>query len=489
MSESLGAGIRARATAIPAESALVARTAAGLESVWTWEELNRATAAFADQVTAAAVGSGRCVLLAPPGGEPAAVLSLVGMLRTDLPVAVAPAKAKVERQALTESLRDHGHDVISVDDGDVRVERSVSAAGAPLPASSVLLATSGSAGRPKVVIDSWMRTVGGRPRVIRPSSVMNWRAGQRQLVIGPFHHAAPLTYFIEGLVDGNTLILPGRFEPTAALAAIGDWRVEWLQATPYHLRLLAAAALRSPSAPGLSSVRGLLHLAAPCPDRLKRDWIGLLGAERVFEMYGATEGIGVTVARGDEWLRHPGTVGRGFFTELRILDEKGRRLPPGETGDVYMRSGPTTRRRYLSREDKSLLTADGFASVGDRGWTDREGYLYLVARQLTRIQVGGETVDPGEVESVLGGHPDVVEAAVTGIPDEHLGESLVALVIMARPADTGLMKGYLRERLAQHKVPRVLRFVGELPHTEAGKVDRAKLVELAVSTPAASEEG
>ena len=481
MPTSLRAGIRARAAADPAEPALVTRTAAGRESVWTWKELDHATAAVAGQVTAAAACSGRCVLLAPPGGEPAAVLSLVGMLRTDLPVAVAPAKAPAERHALTEALRSHGHAVISVDDGDVRVERSISAAGTTLlPAASVLIATSGSAGRPKVVVDSWMRTVGGRPRATRPSSVMNWRAGQRQLVLGPFHHAAPLTYFIEGLTDGNTLVLPGRFEPTAALAAIGDWRVEWLQATPYHLRQLAAA-LRSPSAPGLSSVRGLLHLAAPCPDQLKRDWIGLLGAERVFEMYGATEGIGVTVASGDEWLRHPGTVGRGFFTELRILDEEGRRLSPGETGEVYMRSGPAARRRYLGREGKGALTADGFASVGDRGWTDREGYLYLAARRLARIQVGGEMVDPSEVELVLSRHPDVVEAAVAGIPDEHLGESLVALIITARPADPRLMKGYLRERLAGYKVPRVLRFVVELPHTEAGKIDRPRLAELAVN--------
>jgi bile acid-coenzyme A ligase len=402
---------------------------------------------------------------------------LAGILRTDIPIAVTSAKAEAEAQALSESLRGHGYDVINVREKEISIERSTSSARTPLPASSVLIATGGSSGNPKVVINSWIRTVGHRPRAVRPSSVMNWRAGQRQLAIGPFHHAAPLTFFTEGLTDGNTLLVPQRFDAAAVIAAITDWQVEWLNATPYHLRHLAAA-LRARHDPALPSVRGLLHLAAPCPDRLKRDWIDLLGPDRVFEMYGATEGIGLTVARGDEWLQHPGTVGRGFFTEIRVLDSDGRQLPVGETGHIYMRSGSAARRHYF-QEEHGVRTADGFATVGDQGWIDGEGYLYLASRQLTRIQVGGETVDPAEIESILARHPEVVEAAVAGIPDERLGESLMAFIISTRPTNTKLMRAYLRERLAPHKVPRVLSFVDELPHTEIGKIDRVKLKELA----------
>ena len=209
-----------------------------------------------------------------------------------------------------------------------------------------------------------MRTVSQRPRETRPSTTMNWQPGQRQLVIGPLHHTAALTYFIEAVSDGNTIVVQRVFDPAATLDLVEGWAIEWLQLTPYHMRLLAAAA--NGRGVGLSSVRGLLHLSAPCPEKVKRTWLDLVGDKRVFEMYGATEPVGVTLARGDEWRARHGTVGRGFFTQLRILDEAGRRLPPGESGDVYMRSATVTGARYLDGAHRLRLTADGFASVGDR---------------------------------------------------------------------------------------------------------------------------
>jgi bile acid-coenzyme A ligase len=208
---------------------------------------------------------------------------------------------------------------------------------------------------------------------------------------------------------------------------------------------------------------------------LKRRWLELLGAERVFEMYGATEGIGVTIARGDEWLHRPGTVGRGFFTHVRVLDERGRAVPAGGTGLVYLRSGASARRVYLDRRDRLLTTVDNFVSVGDRGRLDPAGYLYLTSRQATRIQVGGETVDPTEVEYVLTEHPGVLDAAVIGVPDERLGESLAALVVSTGSEDRRSIRDFLRSRLARHKVPRTIRYVTELPRTDAGKLDRRRL--------------
>jgi bile acid-coenzyme A ligase len=478
--------LRERAARAPTAPALVA-CAGGRATVSTWAELERRTRGLAETLAAAVRRPGRCVLVGPAGNDADAVAGLIAMLRTDLPAApLAPTAPEAEVLALRDELLRGGYDVIRLVDGAVVPYGSTVEVPAALPAESLLLATGGSGGRPKVVVDTRMRTVARRPRATRPSAAMNWRPGQRQLVVGPLHHAAALTFFIEGLCDGNALIVSRSFDPVAALGAIGEWRAEWLSLTPYHLRHLMVAARGNPE--GLASVRGLLHLAAACPHRLKREVIDLVGAERVFELYGCTEGIGVTLARGDEWLRRPGTVGRGYFTQIRVLDPAGQRLPTGRPGQVFLRSGPLARRLYLRASERVGVTADGFASVGDRGRQDGDGYLYLEPRQLTRIQVGGETVDPAEVESVLMEHPGVLDAAVLGVRDDRLGESLVALVVPAGPSpDARAMRRYLREHVARHKVPRVLRFVGRLPRTEAGKLDRTALAEFAAATGASPE--
>jgi bile acid-coenzyme A ligase len=468
--------LRERAIHAPAEAALVIYGAGKSSDTWTWARLDRVTAGIADVLSTAATSPGKCMSMAVVGNGPQDIVNLIGMLRLDLPLAVVSARApELETASLCAALARRGYDIISIRETAAHVERSCFPVRDPLPSESLLVPTGGSTARPKVVIDPWLRSVGRRPRQVRPSSAMNWRPGQRQLIIGPLYHAAPLTFFVEGLSDGNTLLAPRAFDADEALEAVREWQVEWLHATPYHLRHLAIALDQAPT--DLSSVRGLVHLAAACPAQLKRDWLSALRPDRVFEMYGATEGIGLTIARGDEWLRRPGTVGRGFFTHIRILDADGRRVPAGETGHIYMRSGPRARRFYLDAGDPISTTADGFASVGDRGWVDDQGYLYLAARQLKRVQVGGETVDPGEVESVLASHPAVIEAAVMGIPDERLGESLVAVVVVTDAShwDSKSMKRYLRERLARYKVPRVIRFVDQVPHTETGKIDRRRL--------------
>jgi bile acid-coenzyme A ligase len=474
--------LRERAVYAAAEPALVSRVGAQ-ETVWSWAELERATAGLVSRIDAAACPERPCVLLGEVDNGAPSVLDLIAMMRTELPVAVVTRTAPPPEAAqLREVLLRSGCDVLRLRDGGLAVSparRRAEGKTAMLPPESVLLATGGSSGKPKVVVDALMRTIGRRPRPARPSTLMNWRPGQRQMVVGPLSHTATLTFFVEGLSDGNTMIVQRSFDPAATLAAMADWRVEWLQLTPYHLRHLAFAARRCGD--GLSSVRGLLHLAAPCPGQLKRYWIERLGADRLFEMYGSTEGVGLTLVRGDEWLKRPGTVGRGFFTQIQVRDESGLPLPPGETGEVYMRSGRSARAVYLDARDRIRVTPDGFASVGDCGHLDGDGYLYLAPRQLRRIQVGGETVYPGEVESVLLDHPDVLDAAVLGISDERLGETLVALIVSAGHPDARQLRRYLRARMPPHKVPRTVTFVGRLPRGETGKLERARLAELAAA--------
>lgn len=465
--------LRERATdtavALAAESASAARS-------WTWAELGRETSGLAAEITPA-VGENGVVLIEVDNGM-GSVLGLLAALRTDLPIVVVSRRApEAESLALREALLSQGHDIALVQERTVRALPAVRPCRRPLPAQSVLLATGGSAGRPKVVVDPRMRTVSLRPRGIRPSTTMNWRPGQRQLVIGSLHHTAALTYFIEAVSDGNTIVVQRTFDPARSLELIEDWGIQWLQLTPYHMRLLAAAAQRR--SVDLSSIRGLLHLSASCPEKVKRRWLDLVGDERVFEMYGATEPVGVTLARGDEWRARPGTVGRGFFTQLRILDEAGRKLPPGEIGAVYMRSAAVTGAGYLDGAHRLPLTADGFASVGDRGRLDADGYLYLVPRQVSRIQVGGETVYADEVESVLGQHPRVLDVAVIGVPDDRLGETVVAVVAASRSeVSSRELREFARHRLARHKVPRQVLITDLVLRSGTGKLDRRMLVDV-----------
>lgn len=472
-----------RARAADTGIALVTQDA-GAERAWTWAELNRETAAWAARIAAATAGPGVALVEIDNGCR--AVLRLLGALRTDAPVAVISRRAPhAESAGLCDALARGGHPVaIVADSGITRVEARSRSGRRRLPSESVLLGTGGSAGRPKIVVDSRMRTIGRRPRGARPSTSMNWRPGQRQLVVGALHHTAALTYFIEAVGDGNSVIVPRTFDPAVALGLIENWSVEWLQLTPYHMRLLADAA-RGRSA-GLRSVRGMLHLSAACPVKVKLRWLDLVGETRVFEMYGATEPVGITLARGDEWRARRGTVGRGFFTQIRVMDEGGARLPRGQVGNVYMRSASAMAGCYLDPGHRLRVTPDGFASVGDRGRLDDDGYLYLEPRQASRIQVGGETVYADEVASVLGQHPQVEDAAVIGVPDERLGEAVIAVVAAPRARVSGPeLRAFARDRLARHKVPRQVLITDVVPRSGTGKPDRERVTRLARQLQAA----
>jgi bile acid-coenzyme A ligase len=470
--------LRERAAHTSAVPGLVSYTE-GRELVWTWAELAEHARSVADAIASRTSRPERTVLVAEAEGRADDVLTLIGMLCTGLPVAVMPRNSPQSLgQALRETLLGHGYDLVDARESGIEVTRSKSPKRGDLPAESLLMASGGSSGRPKIVVDRRMRTIAAAPRAARPTSLMNWHAGQRQLVVGALHHASTLGFFIEGLADGNTLIVPHSFDPATALSLISAWQVHWLHLTPYHMRHLAFAMEKREYS--LASLRGLVHLAAPCPHSLKRRWLNLMAPECIFELYGSTEGIGITIARGDEWMARPGTAGRGFFTHVRILDADGIALPAGEEGEIYMRSGlgSLPGHTYLDANDTIKVSVDGFSSVGDRGHLDDDGYLYVAARQLTRIQVGGETVDPSEVESVLIAHPSVLDAGVVGVPDERLGESLVALVVSAGH-DASSLRRYLREKMAAYKVPRAIHVVDHLPYTEIGKLDRAALAECA----------
>ena len=229
----------------------------------------------------------------------------------------------------------------------------------------------------------------------------------------------------------------------------------------------------------LGSVRVVWHLAAPCPAWAKEGFIDKLGGERVFELWAATEANGLTIIDGNEWLQHKGSVGKGIGTEILILDEDRQPLPNGEVGEIFTRiAGAPPPCEYLGSKPLENLH-EGFTSVGDLGWLDSEGYLYLADRRTDLIISGGSNIFPAEVEAVITQHPKVRDAAVIGLQDNDLGRRVHAVV---EPLADGNNEAFLlevmdlcREQLLSYKVPRTIELVETLPRNEAGKIRRTWL--------------
>jgi bile acid-coenzyme A ligase len=225
----------------------------------------------------------------------------------------------------------------------------------------------------------------------------------------------------------------------------------------------------------VSSLRVVMHLAAPCPPWLKQAWIDWLGPEKVWELYAATEVQAVTLMHGQEWLDHPGTVGKAAIGEIKILDDDGNPVPNGTVGEVWMRRGEGVDNpyRYLGAEARAI--GDGWESVGDMGRLDDDGYLYLADRKGDMILVGGANVYPAEVEAALLEHPAVRGAVVIGVPHEDLGNVPHAFVEVDGEVTDDDLRAHLSQLLVSYKVPRSFDRVTEPLRDDAGKVRRANL--------------
>jgi bile acid-coenzyme A ligase len=217
------------------------------------------------------------------------------------------------------------------------------------------------------------------------------------------------------------------------------------------------------------------HLAEPCPAWLKEAWIDWLGPERLWELYGGTEGQLATIITGTEWLEHRGSVGRPIGGEIMICDPEGNALPAGAEGEVWLRSArDTPAYRYVGAEARTR--AGGWESLGDNGRLDADGYLYLGDRVSDMILTGGANVYPAEVEAALLEHPVVRTCAVIGLPDDDKGNRIHAVVDAGGAAvDESDLRAFLAERLVAYKLPRTLEFVDEPLRDDAGKVRRGEL--------------
>jgi long-chain acyl-CoA synthetase len=347
------------------------------------------------------------------------------------------------------------------------------------PEGAMMFYSSGTTGRPKGI----QRPLSGRPAgstfPLAPFQPHVGLAGDTvYLSAGPLYHAALLGWSLGVQRAGGTVVVLERFDAEAALLAIERYRVTHAQFVPTMLiRMLRLPEPRR-RAYDLSSLRKVIHAAAPCPPDVKEAMVGWLGPI-VDEYYSGSEGSGITYITSREWSEHRGSVGRPILGEVSITDDDGRPLAPFETGTIWFRGGE----RYEYRGDAAATASKrdrrGWTTLDDVGYLDDDGYLYLTDRRSHMIVSGGVNIYPQETENVLALHPRVDDVAVIGVPDPEFGEEVKAVVVAtAGERDDALARElieYCRERLAHHKCPRSVDFVEELPRLATGKLAKHKL--------------
>jgi len=350
--------------------------------------------------------------------------------------------------------------------------KGASTASAPLPDRTSphahAIASGGSSGRPKLIVD------GNPARFDSEAAHYGMAAEVVVLIPGPLFHTGPFLNARECLLRGGLVVLMSRFDPEEALRLIEAHRVQWVNFVPTMLHRIERLPSEVKRRYDVASLERVVSSGAPCAGWLMRAWIDWIGPDRMFEAYGGTERIGGTLISGRDWLAHPGSVGKPTAgRQVRIVGEDGRALPPGEIGDVFFLppGGQGSTYRYVGATARA--TEDGWETLGDVGWLDAEGFLYLVDRRTDMVVTGGENVYPAEVEGVLDAHPGVGSSCVIGLPDDDLGQRLHAIV-QADPAIEDSLRAHLAGALARYKIPRTLEFTREPLRDDAGKLRRSQ---------------
>jgi len=341
------------------------------------------------------------------------------------------------------------------------------------------MTSGGSTGRPKLIVSK-------QPAAADPDVPLLEIPQQGCMLIpGPLYHNGPFLWAMTALFKGCTVVVTTRFDAEETLRLLAEHKVDVVYMVPTMMRRIWALPEDVRTRYDLSSLRALWHLAAPCPPWLKECFIEWLGPDVIWELYGGTEGQGSTTIQGTDWLKHKGSVGRPVETcEMKVVGEDGETLPPGKVGEVFIRplAGAGTTYRYIGAEAKAI--EGGWESLGDMGWMDAEGYLYLTDRLSDMILVGGANIYPAEVEAAIDAFPGVRSSAVIGLPDDDMGARLHAVIDRPDgPADPKAMEAHLAERLVRYKVPKSFEYVDEPVRDDAGKVRRKALREARLTAP------
>ena len=341
------------------------------------------------------------------------------------------------------------------------------------------MTSGGSTGRPKLIVSK-------QPAAADPDvPLLEIQQQGCMLIPGPLYHNGPFLWAMTALFKGCTVVVTTRFDAEETLHLLAEHKVDVVYMVPTMMRRIWALPEDVRTRYDLSSLKALWHLAAPCPPWLKECFIEWLGPDVIWELYGGTEGQGSTTIQGTDWLKHKGSVGRPVETcEMKVVGDDGETLPPGKVGEVFIRplAGAGTTYRYIGAEAKAI--EGGWESLGDMGWMDAEGYLYLTDRLSDMILVGGANIYPAEVEAAIDAFPGVRSSAVIGLPDEDMGARLHAVIDRPDgPADPKAMEAHLAERLVRYKVPKSFEYVDEPVRDDAGKVRRKALREARLTAP------
>ena len=350
------------------------------------------------------------------------------------------------------------------------------------PVGSPLMYTGGTTGRSKGVTRSdqagpasdWRTLWAGWGRLVRMPTEGT------TLATTPLYHALGTAAMAASLGSGVPVVIMPRFTPESTLSAIERHHITSAAMVPTQFIRMLKLDDEVRNRYDVSSLQWILHTAAPCPDWAKRamiDWFGPV----IYEMYGASEGAGPAICDSHEWLAHPGTVGRASARiEYSIVDDDGNDLPNGEIGTIYCKRADGAPEYYGDEEKTaSIQLPDGRFTVGDIGWLDDEGFLYLADRRVDLIITGGSNVYPAEIEAVLVAHPAVGDAAVFGIPDPEMGQQIKAVLEPAGGDEIDIddVRAFVAERLAKFKIPKSFDVVDSLPREAHGKLKKRVLRE------------
>jgi bile acid-coenzyme A ligase len=453
------------------------------DDVLGWGELADRVLRRAHALAARGVRQGDRVVLALPNGNAFHELTFALWKLGATPTMVSPRLPPAELRAIIELAEPR---LVIAGDADLQA-----ATGAlpvdfgrdhgdttPLPSLEAphwkAMTSGGSTGRPKLIVDSLPSRMddGLRGLGLPVDGVM--------INPGPLYHNMPFAMTHMSMLLGSSVVGMVKFDAAEFIDLVERWRPEFVTMVPTMMNRIARLPEEQRGGRDMSSLKMVWHTAAPIHASLKRFWIDWLGPERIWEMYGGTEGFCTTQLSGTEWLAHPGSVGKPAGGELLIRGEDGVSLPPGEVGEIFMRRGgsQTPSYRYVGADSRRL--EDGFESLGDYGWVDEDGYLYIADRRTDMILVGGRNVFPAEVELALMEHRDVAEAIAIGLPDGDMGARVHAIVRLedgANGVSADELLAFAANHLVAYKLPRTVEFTADALRDESGKARRSRLRE------------
>ncbi|MDT0200916.1 AMP-binding protein [Nocardioides sp. AE5] len=348
----------------------------------------------------------------------------------------------------------------------------------PVAAPSAMLYTSGTTGKPKGVRREAMTVP--TPYLADLAKLSGFGPGVRAVVTGPLYHGAPLAWAMGWVRSGGLIVLQNRFDPEDLLRLIDEQRITNLMLVPIMLNRMLQLPAEVRQRYDVSSLRHVTMGAAPCPRHVKQaiiEWWGPV----LMEQYGSLEIGVVTGATSEEWLAHPGTVGKALVdVQIKILDADGNEVEIGEIGEIFTRIEGQSDFVYEGRPDaRAEIERDGFLTAGDVGYLDADGFLYLSDRKKDMVISGGVNIFPPEIEECLLAMPGIRDVAVFGIPDEEYGEALAAAVELDGTTTVAAddVRGFVRAHLAGYKVPKVVDFLDKIPRLDSGKILKRQLRE------------